>query len=174
VLIGGVFGKGHWYEERLRERARAAGGGRIHMPGYMPGGEIAEAWADFDCAVHIPISENCGGVLEPLLAAVPTIAARVGGLPELVRDGATGRTVRGSDPQELADAILEVLDRIGEYRALAANGRVLARAMFDVRRTAAEVLGVYRHMLNSNCPAPAPFDGAALLDQIACTPSLSR
>jgi glycosyltransferase involved in cell wall biosynthesis len=169
VLIGGVFGRGHWYEQRLRERARIGGGGRIHMPGYMNGGEIAASWADFDCAVHIPLSENCGGVLEPLLAGVPTIAARVGGLPELVRDGATGKTVRGSDPAELAAAILEVLDRLPEYRALAANGRALAGAMFDVRRTAGEVLAIYRHMLNSACPPPSPFDGAALLDRIAST-----
>jgi len=174
VLIGGVFGKGHWYEQQLRALARSAGGGRIHMPGYMNGNEIADAWADFDCAVHIPLSENCGGVLEPLLAGVPTIAARVGGLPELVRDDATGKTVRGSDPAELAAAILEVLDRIGEYRALAANGRVLAGAMFDVRRTAAEVFDIYRHMLNSTCPPPAPFDGAALLDSLAVTSEISR
>jgi glycosyltransferase involved in cell wall biosynthesis len=170
VLIGGVFGKGRWYEERLRERALDAGRGRIHMPGYMNGAEIGAAWADFDCAVHIPLSENCGGVLEPMLAGVPTIAARVGGLPELVRDGATGRTVRGSDPAELADAILEVLGRLREYRALAANGQALVRAMFDVRRTAGEVLGVYRHILNPACPPPAAFDGAALLDGLTVSP----
>jgi glycosyltransferase involved in cell wall biosynthesis len=173
VLIGGIFGDGHWYEERLRDRARAASA-RIHMPGYMTGGEIAASWADFDCAVHIPLSENCGGVLEPLLAAVPTIAARVGGLPELVRDGITGKTVAGSDPVELAAAILDVLDRLDEYRALAANGRTLVRAMFDVRRTAAEVLGVYRHILNSACPPPDPFDAAALLDRIACSSPISQ
>jgi glycosyltransferase involved in cell wall biosynthesis len=173
VLIGGVFGKGKWYEERLRERARAAGG-RIYMPGYMPGAEIAASWPDFDCAVHIPLSENCGGVLEPLLAGVPTIAARVGGLPELVRDGATGKTVAGSDPAELARAILEVLDRIGEYRALASNGRELVRTMFDVRRTAAEVLAVYRHILNSACLAPAPFDAAAVLDGLVSNNAISR
>jgi glycosyltransferase involved in cell wall biosynthesis len=167
VLIGGVFGKGSWYEERLRERALSAGRGRIRMPGYMNGAEIGAAWADFDCAVHIPLSENCGGVLEPMLAGVPTIAARVGGLPELVRDGATGRTVRGADPAELAEAILEVLDRPGGYRALAANGQALVRAMFDVRRTAGEVLRVYRHILNPACPPPPAFDGAALLDGLA-------
>jgi glycosyltransferase involved in cell wall biosynthesis len=174
VLIGGVFGKGRWYEQRLRNRARAARGGRIHMPGYMNGEQIAASWADFDCAVHIPLSENCGGVLDPLLASVPTIAARVGGLPELVRDGATGKTVSGSDPVELAAAILEVLDRIGEYRALAANGRALVREMFDVRRTAEEVLGIYRHILNSACPPPEAFDSAALMARIACCPAISR
>lgn len=155
VLIGGVFGRGASHERRLRARAAGA---RILMPGCMSGPEIAASWADFDCAVHVPSSENCGGVLEPLLAAVPVIAARVGGLPELVVDGVTGRTVAGGNAGELAAAVLEVLDRMEEHRALAANGRALARAIFDVRRTAAEVSAIYRLVLR---PAGSQFDSAA-------------
>jgi glycosyltransferase involved in cell wall biosynthesis len=168
VLIGGVFGKGHWYEKSLRARAEAAGGGRIFMPGYMPPAQIAASWADFDCAVHVPLSENCGGVIEPLLASVPTIAARVGGLPEVVKDGLTGKTVSGSDPAEVAAAILHVLENLREYRALAANGRALVRTMFDVQRTAEEVLGIYRHTLHPASPRPAEFDSYALLGRMAC------
>ena len=168
LLIGGVFGKDQRYESKLRALAQAAGGDRIFMPGYMRGAEIASSWADFDCAMHIPLSENCGGVLEPLLAAVPVVAARVGGLPEIVRDGVTGKTVSGSDPAELARAVLHVLDRLREYRALAANGRALVRDMFDVRRTAAEVLGIYRHALDAACARPGEFDAASALDRLVC------
>jgi glycosyltransferase involved in cell wall biosynthesis len=171
VLIGGVFGKGHWYEETLRARAKAAGAERILLPGYMPGPEIAESWADFDCAVHVPLSENCGGVIEPLLASVPTIAARVGGLPEVVKDGLTGKTVRDQDPSQLADAILEVLQDLPHYRELAANGRALVRTMFNVQRTAREVHGIYGHLLNPACPRPAEFDCAAFLNGIVAHPA---
>lgn len=147
VLIGGVFGNDRRYEQRLRARAREAGGGRIQMPGYMDRDDIAAAWPDFDCAVHVPLSENCGGVIEPLLAGVPTIAARVGGLPEIIKDGVTGKTVNVRRPEELAQAILKVLDDLEHYRALAGKGRELVRTLFDVRRTAAEVLQVYREVL---------------------------
>ena len=164
VLIGGEFGGGCRYEKMLRERARSAAGGRIRMPGRLSGQQIAAFWPDFDCAVHVPQSENCGGVLEPLLAGVPTVAARVGGLPELVQDEVTGKTVGGSDPAEVAEAILQVLGALDRYRAMAACGRSLARAMFDVRRTAGEVAAIYRHILNPACPRPAEFDSSAPLE----------
>jgi glycosyltransferase involved in cell wall biosynthesis len=53
----------------------------------------------------------------------PVIATRVGGLPEVVEEGGTGRLVPPRSPRELADAMLALLDdpegaaRMGE-RAL--------------------------------------------------------
>jgi glycosyltransferase involved in cell wall biosynthesis len=167
VLIGGVFGKGRWYEDSLRKRAEAVGGGRILMPGCFSGSQISESWADFDCAVHVPSSENCGGVIEPLLASVPTIASRVGGLPEVVQDGLTGKTVAGSQPDELANAILDVLRALHHYRKLAANGRALVRTIFNVERTAQEVRHIYRHLLDPAHPQPEVFDSFTCLDRIA-------
>ena len=60
------------------------------MPGKFNADEVAQSWPDYDCAVHVPLSENCGGVVEPLLAGVPTIAGNVGGLPEVVHHHRTG------------------------------------------------------------------------------------
>src|ERR1035437_450540 len=93
VLIGGTFTGSQWYERRLQARASAVGGGRILMTGYVPPEEVRRVWPDFDVAVHVPTSENCGGVVEPLLATVPTIAGRVGGLPDVVIDGLPGTLV---------------------------------------------------------------------------------
>src|SRR5262249_27065040 len=107
VLAGGPWNGADWYQAKLRRRA--ARSGRILMPGHLPHDVVRSAWADFDCVIHAPLSENCGGVLEPLLAAVPTIAGRVGGLEELVRDGITGTTVPIRKPAALAAAIHDVL-----------------------------------------------------------------
>jgi glycosyltransferase involved in cell wall biosynthesis len=158
VLLGGTWGNRRGYEERLRARAKAGGQGRILMPGFVPHAEIQRVWADFDCAIHVPLSENCGGVVEPLAAGVPTIAGRVGGLPEVVMDGLTGCTVPIRNPALLANAILEVLAKESHYRRLAENGRRLVETMFDVRRTAAEVHAIYHHLLDRSSPPPAEFD----------------
>jgi glycosyltransferase involved in cell wall biosynthesis len=147
VLAGGAFGDAKWYEERLRARASNVAGDRIRMPGILEPGSVRSCWPDFDCAAHVPLSENCGGVMEPLLAGVPTVAGRVGGLPELVVDGVTGRTVPIRRPGELARAVLEVLNNLERYRAMAAVGREWVRSMFDVRRTAQETLEIYRTVL---------------------------
>jgi len=156
VLAGGSWGNSQRYERRLRARAEMLGKGRIIMPGFLPIESVRQAWPDFDCAVHVPLTENCGGCLEPLLCAVPTIGGRIGGLPELVIDGVTGTTVAIRQPGELAQAILEVVSNLAHYRALANNGRQLVRTMFDVERTAAEVHQVYEHILG-RAPRPVSF-----------------
>jgi glycosyltransferase involved in cell wall biosynthesis len=154
VLVGGAWGAGGWYEERLRARARKTGGDRIKMPGVLAPALVRQIWPDFDCAVHVPLSENCGGALEPLAAGVPTIAARVGGLPELVCDGVTGKVVEPRQPLELASAILEVLGNLGRYRTMAETGRKLVNTIFDLRRTSDQMYRIYRHLLDSSEPRP--------------------
>ncbi|HXH71759.1 MAG TPA: glycosyltransferase family 4 protein [Mariprofundaceae bacterium] len=160
LLVGGQWGGGKRYEERLRNKAQEIGHGRIIMPGYMAADEVLGGWADFDLAVHVPSSENCGGVVEPLLAGVPVIAARVGGLPEVVIDGVTGLLIDKGDVGQLADAMIRTLDHLDGYRGMAACGQKLVRHMFDVRRTAQEVLDIYTHLIEGT-PAPRAFDSHA-------------
>jgi hypothetical protein len=141
------------------------------MTGYLPTQEIRRMWPDFDVAVHVPTSENCGGVTGPLLAGAPTIAGRVGGLPEVVMEGVTGRLVGIRDPPELARAVLEVLDDQEHYRGLARMGRNLVGAMFSVQRTAREVLEIYGHVLDPGCPRPPAFDSTAYVRGLAAPAS---
>jgi glycosyltransferase involved in cell wall biosynthesis len=158
VLVGGPWGSGVRYQEHLRSQAQKIGKGRILMPGHLAPADVRKAWADFDCAIHVPISENCGGVVEPLLAGVPTIAGDIGGLPEVVMDGATGILVPTRNPEALAGAMLKVLANPEKYRAMARLGGELAAEMFDVRRTATEVYQVYRHILDRTQAPPIEFD----------------
>ncbi|MCU1329277.1 MAG: hypothetical protein JWN34_4647 [Bryobacterales bacterium] len=155
VLIGGSSTASDSYEHRLRERARAVAGDRIVMAGYLPIDEIRQMWPDFDLAVHVPISENCGGVAEAMLAGVPTIAGNVGGLPELVIEGVTGSLVPIRQPEELARTILRVLAAPDHYLALAKNAQVLARLLASTERTAREVFAIYTHLLGKDI-SPLP------------------
>lgn len=162
VLAGGTFGDSKSYEEKLKALARQKGYGRILMPGKLGSEEVAQSWPDFDCAVHVPLSENCGGVVEPLLAAVPTIAGDVGGLPEVVQPGVTGTLVPIRNPKLLAGAVLSVFEHYVESRQMARHGRQLANVMFDPARCSAEVLSIYRHIL-FNEPRPQAFDSPRFL-----------
>jgi glycosyltransferase involved in cell wall biosynthesis len=148
VLVGGTFGKSPAYENKLKQFADQKGAGRILMPGKFSPREVTLSWPDFDCAVHVPLSENCGGVIEPLMAKVPTIAGRVGGLPEVVHDGVTGKLVPIRRPDLLAEAILDVLERQPQYKSMAERGCQLVKAMFDSQRCGDEVLAIYRHILS--------------------------
>ena len=54
--------------------------------------------------------EPFGTVLaEAMAVGTPVVATRVGGLPEVVDDGVTGRLVEPGAPDRLAEAVLDVL-----------------------------------------------------------------
>jgi glycosyltransferase involved in cell wall biosynthesis len=158
VLIGAGFNGAHAYEQRLRAQAARAAGSSIRFPGALNSTVIRRIWPDMDCAVHVPLSENCGGVIEPLCTGVPAIASRVGGLPEVVIDGLTGTLVPPRSPAELARATLDVLENLPRFREHAQNGRALVSTMFDVQRTAREIHEIYKYLLQPDADRPVAFD----------------
>ncbi len=173
VLIGDSFGMAPWYEERLRSRARRSAGEKILMPGLFTADQVARSWPDFDCAVHIPVSENCGGVLEPLLAGVPVVASAIGGIPELIIEGVTGRLVPARSPWIVAQTVLEVLADLPRHRAMASTGRDLVKTMFDTERTTSEVHQAYSHIL-CGAERPAEFDSRSYLRGLQVAPGAER
>ncbi len=166
VLAGGTFGGGTGYERSLKRRATRLGGGRILMPGPVSAGAVGEAWRAFDCVVHLPRSENCGGVVEPLAAGVPVVAAAVGGIPEVIVEGVTGRLVRGRDPVDIARVVEEMLEAPAPHRAMAARGAQLVRTMFDVTRTAREVGDIYRAVVEPGAARPEDFSPTEFLAHV--------
>jgi glycosyltransferase involved in cell wall biosynthesis len=66
--------------------------------------------------------EPFGTVLaEAMAVGTPVVATRVGGLPEVVRDGVTGRLVAPGRPDQLAAAVLDVLAHREQMGAAAAE-----------------------------------------------------
>jgi glycosyltransferase involved in cell wall biosynthesis len=167
VLLGSTFGGGsERYERKLRSLAERCGAGKILMPGKFNAAEVGASWPDFDCAVHVPLSENCGGVVEPLLSGVPTIAGDVGGLPEVVQHGRTGENVPVRRPDLLAKSIVHVLDHYEEQQRMADRGRRLSAVMFDAERCGNEIVSIYRHILYGE-PRPEEFDSDGFVNSLA-------
>ncbi len=82
-------------------------------------------------------------VLEAMVAGLPVVTTRVGGIPEMVVDGETGLLV-GDDERQLADAIARLLDDAAMRREMGLAARRRAEERFDAARTTrrlAEVLG---------------------------------
>ncbi len=94
--------------------------------------------------------------LEAMRAQLPVFGSRVGGLPELVVDGVTGRLFASSRPEEIAHMIRstsrEVLTAYGE------RGHARFLEQFTARRMNREVLDLYQTLIlgrTSSCDAAA-------------------
>jgi len=78
--------------------------------------DIPELMAAFDIFVLSSLNEGMGRVLlEAAAAGAPAVAARVGGVPDVVHDGVTGILTPPRDPAALAEALCR-LARDGETR----------------------------------------------------------
>lgn len=73
-------------------------------------------------------------LLEAMGMGAPVLATRVGGVPELVRDGETGRLVPPKNPQALAEAMIALLQNKSERTRLARNGQAYVMKYYSVER----------------------------------------
>ena len=103
------------------ERQSGEGGSDVRFAGQRPRDEIAHWLNAADVLVLPSFSEGRPNVvLEAMACAKPVVASRVGGVPELVEDGVTGRLVSAGNSAELCEAIRGLMD---DRSCLLAMGR---------------------------------------------------
>jgi glycosyltransferase involved in cell wall biosynthesis len=85
-------------------------------------------------------------LLEAMARGLPVVATRVGGNPEVVDDGRTGRLVPPRSPEELAAAMLALWGDPSEALRMGRAGRERVERSFDVRRTIARYEAMYQGM----------------------------
>ncbi len=146
VIIGGQWGKGNWYENRLKRIARKKCRNVISFLGTR--NDISELYSDIDIAVHPSWSENVGGAVESLLSGVSTIASNVGGLPDMIIDGKTGLLIEPGNFKALAKSIEFFLKNKDEAKKMVTQGKELVEKHFDIKKTSREVFEIYNKILS--------------------------
>lgn len=142
--------------QRALLEARAAAGplrGRVVFTGLVA--DPRPALAAMDLFVMPSLNEGQGrAAVEAMAAGLPVVATAVGGLPEVLDQGAAGRIVPPRDPQALAHAILELATSPVKASSLALAAR--SRAEHFSEKTMIDRLdALYRELL--------PQPGAAVL-----------
>ena len=121
-----IVGKGTL--EPLIERLVAELPAQTRWDRELPTHEVAAAMDAARLLVLPSRSEGMGRVVvEALARGRPVLAARVGGIPDLVRDGGNGLLVE-PDPEAIADALVALLGDPERLERLAANARQSAEA----------------------------------------------
>ena len=86
-------------------------------------------------------------LIEAVAAGLPVVASRVGGIPQLVRDGDNGLLVPPGDAPALAAALTRMRDQLGAFRARAVAGAASVRDAYSPVRWAERTLALYRGIL---------------------------
>jgi glycosyltransferase involved in cell wall biosynthesis len=106
--------------------------------------DVPQLLGALDVSVQPSLAENLGGTIESLLMAAPTVASRVGGMPEAVRHEETGLLVAPDRTGELAAAIVRLLGAPDLAARLGRCGRELMLQRFTFERTVADLDRIIR------------------------------
>jgi sugar transferase (PEP-CTERM/EpsH1 system associated) len=120
--------------------------------------DIDEIMRGLDSFVLPSLAEGISNtILEAMASGLPITATDVGGNPELIEDGVTGRLVPAADPERLADAMLE---DFRDRRSAMRHGRAArdaAERRFSLDRMVADYCALYqRELAHAGSAATAP------------------
>ena len=120
--------------------------------------EDVARWYDAIDVLLLP-SVNEGtpvSVIEALAAERPAVATRVGGIPDVIRDGVDGFLVDSADPGELAARLAELAQDPPHRAAMGAAGRVRMLERYSVDRLIDDIDRLYRELLaERGLPSPS-------------------
>ncbi len=134
-------------ENELRALSRQLGvEDRVHFAGYQadpaPFFRIMDVFALTSSSEGMPLS-----ILEAWAAAVPVVASRVGGLPELIEDEQTGLLFDAGNESMLAMKVSGLLGDREKRRTMGCTAHHLAASRFDVSVMAKNYHRAYEELL---------------------------
>jgi glycosyltransferase involved in cell wall biosynthesis len=95
------------------------GDGRVRWAGVQPPDALAPFYAGTDLLVWPAVREAFGlAILEAQAAGLPVVAGNAGGVPDIVRDGLTGRLAGEGDAAAFAAATADLLHLPGARAAM--------------------------------------------------------
>jgi len=122
--------------------------GKVFFTGYR--NDMADVYEALDLLVSSSLSESFGKtILEAMILGKPVIAAKVGGVPELVIDGITGRLVSPGNISELARVILELINDRKLAARLGNNAKEYALKNFVGNNQQAKVEAILAKLLKT-------------------------
>jgi len=145
VAIAGTVSDDAYGRSLRRQRAELKLDDTVRLLGLRS--DMPSLYAAADAFVLSSRSEGMPMVLlEAMMASLPVVATRVGGVSEAVPAEA-GVLVPPGDPQRLAAAMAELADSPARRRAMAQAARAHARATHSVERMAAGYLDVFDRLV---------------------------
>lgn len=142
-----VVGDGVAFDEVRRDVHALGLEPRVLMTGFRR--DIPEVMAALDVLV-LPSTRSeavSQVILQALAVGTPVVGTTVGGTPEVVSDGVSGRLVPPADVPALAAAILDLLHDPPRARQMGRAGQALVQARYTLDAMMARTTAVYAELL---------------------------
>ncbi|MBN2258196.1 MAG: glycosyltransferase [Anaerolineaceae bacterium] len=125
-------------EVRLKQIAE-----KVHFVGFQQ--DVRSFLSIFDLFITTPIYEGLGLViLEAMMMGVPVVAARVGGIPEVIISGETGLLVDSRDPDEYVAAMHRIIKETDLREHIVEQARLRVREHFSLTAMVRKYEQLYR------------------------------
>ena len=150
VLV--VVGEGTPGERKAMDVwARKIPSGRLLFIGFRPD---VERWLQaFDVFAHAPRLEAFGLVIvEAMAAGLPVVAARVGGILDVVRDGHSGILVPSDSPEQMADALERLITDAALRETMGRAAQRIAACEYGGELYARRYFALYNDLLAGRPP----------------------
>ncbi len=135
------------YLEALKRRIDPSLRDRVSFVGEVPHEELSRYYQSADLLVNPSLVESFGmSLVEAMASGVPVVATRVGGMKEIVDPEETGLLVGPGDPEELAKALIRLLDDAPLRMEMGRTGRERV-ARFSWANIADAAADVYRRLV---------------------------
>ena len=177
-----VVGDGSRASE-LRQQARDLGlGEAVTFHPWVPHEEVKAFYARATLNVLPSIWCDNSPIIcyECMVAGLPIVGSRMGGIPDLVVDGESGYLVNARDPQDIADKVVRLLrapeDRARMAKKMRERARTLTRREHVNRIEAVyqEIAGQERPERPARSPLSLPIDNDLMITLQQVTQDLQR
>ncbi|MEN2986537.1 MAG: glycosyltransferase [Thermodesulfovibrionaceae bacterium] len=123
---------------------------KVIFTGFIENPAEVFSFADVNVISSWPISEGLPQVLlQALAAGVPTVATKVGGIPEVLIDNKTGVTVNPGDYKGMAEAIIKVLNNYEWAKEITLKGRKIVEEKYSEEIMLDKLENLYKKLLES-------------------------
>lgn len=137
-------------QESLKLKIRSSNLDNVQFVGYKTGKELKEEIRN-SAAVVLPsewYENNPKAVLEAFALGKPVIGARIGGIPELVKDGETGLTFESGNYNDLRNKIEYLLGNPGLAAEMGRNARKFVEENFSAQKHYDKLMEIYQRAIS--------------------------
>lgn len=135
-------------ETSARELARELGATNIEFTGFKSEKEVRRLVREsrFICTPSEWYENAPMSVLEAFACGKPAVASRIGGIPEMVREGETGLLAKAGDVTDLRDVISRFWEQPELVREMGGNARTLAETDYSPATHYDKIISTYKQV----------------------------